>query len=122
MDLCESTEIQITDGSRKGNQISKQFKTLVHLSSWQSDSFLHEGCNAANPSQSLINRICYPEAFNIFSKPTEWGCKHENRARDIYFKLTAQNHRNLRLADSGLVINTNWPFIGASPDGIVSCD
>ena len=42
--------------------------------------------------------------------------------RDLYYKLTAQSHSNLQIADSGLVISTNWPFIGASPDGIVGCD
>jgi len=58
----------------------------------------------------------------FFSKQTEWGCKHEKKARDLYCKLIAQSHSNLQMADSGLVISTNWAFIGAFPYGIVSCD
>ena len=26
------------------------------------------------------------------------------------------------MSDSGLVINPEWPYIGASPDGLVKCD
>jgi len=43
--------------------------------------------NVANPSQSLIKSICYPEAFSYVSKQTEWGCKHEKKARDIYCRV-----------------------------------
>ena len=31
-------------------------------------------------------------------------------------------HRNFRLSLSGLHINPAYPHLGASPDGIVSCD
>ena len=34
----------------------------------------------------------------------------------------AEKHSNLKVRDTGLVISTNWPFLGASPDGIVCCD
>jgi len=30
-------------------------------------------------------------------------------------------HEGLVIADSGLVINPQWPFIAASPDGVVNC-
>ena len=30
-------------------------------------------------------------------------------------------HTNFTIRDSGLVINPLWPFIGASPDGVISC-
>ena len=31
-------------------------------------------------------------------------------------------HTNLSVCDSGLLINPNWPFIGATPDGIIFCE
>ena len=48
-------------------------------------------------------------------------------ARDLrIFKNTnaksqMQNHNDLMVADSGLVINPQWPFIAATPDGIIDC-
>lgn len=31
-------------------------------------------------------------------------------------------HENFQIFDSGLLINRDFPYLGASPDGIVSCD
>ena len=36
-------------------------------------------------------------------------------------KKVEEEHTNLIVDDPGLLINQNWPFIGASSDGIVSC-
>ena len=72
-----------------------------------------------NPSQSLVKAICYPETFCFTSKQTAWGCHHEKPAREIYMKNVKGEHTNLSICDSGLLINSNWPFIGATPDGII---
>ncbi len=32
-----------------------------------------------------------------------------------------QTHAGFNVRDSGLVINPEWPFIGATPDGKVTC-
>ena len=77
--------------------------------------------NNASPSQSLVKSICYPEAFSFTSKQTNWGCKHEQKARELYYKKAVLSHDNLEITDSGLVINPQWPFVGASPDGIITC-
>ena len=50
-----------------------------------------------------------------------WGVKWEKKAQELYLKFQKLDHINLCIAESGLVINSRWPFIGASPDGIVSC-
>ena len=77
--------------------------------------------DAANPAQSLVKSICYPESFSFTSRQTAWGCKHEKSARDLYLTAAKKNHTNLQVQDSGLVINPLWPSIEASPDGIISC-
>ena len=78
--------------------------------------------NSVNPSKSLIKRICYPDLFAFTSKQTEWGQKHERFAREEYLKAVKRIHQNLQLTENGLFINPKWPFIGASPDGIIECD
>ena len=51
-------------------------------------SHMKQACHTdpAMPSQSLIKTICYPEAYRIFTKATQWGCKHEALARNHYKK------------------------------------
>ena len=74
-----------------------------------------------NPAQSLVKSICYPLELSFSSKETEWGQKQEKTARDLYFKKQKLCHEELTIIDSGLVINSQWPFIAASPDGVINC-
>ena len=86
-------------------------------------SCLKQACttNHALPSQSLVKAICYPEAYKFSTKATQWGCKHEKSAKEYYVKHLQGQHGNVTLAKSGLVINPKWPYLGASPDGVVTC-
>lgn len=77
--------------------------------------------NPANPSQTLIKQVCYPQSYAFTSRQTCWGCMHEKAARDCYEKRMKESHTNFSVTDSGFIINPQWPFIGATPDGIVSC-
>ena len=77
--------------------------------------------NSAMPAQSLVKSICYPMAYKFISTATQWGCKHEKTARDQYKAIMQENHNDISVHDSGLVINPKWPHLGASPDGIVDC-
>lgn len=70
------------------------------------------------PSQSLIKAVCYPESK---SNATTWGCKHEETARTEYESITARTYINFSVSQSGLVILPSYPFMGASPDGMVNC-
>ncbi len=42
--------------------------------------------NPANPAQSLIKQIRYPQMYTFTSNQTTWGCTHEKAARDYYEK------------------------------------
>ena len=75
-----------------------------------------------NPSKSLIKAICYPEAYRFVSSATAWGCSHEKSARDMYIETMKDRHSSFAVTESGLVLNCQWPYLGASPDGVVSCD
>ena len=77
--------------------------------------------NLAHPSHSLIKTICYPEEFSFSSKQTAYGSKNGKKARELYYKTSVKDYNDFQLSESGLVINSKWPVIGASPDGVVSC-
>lgn len=74
------------------------------------------------PAQSFIKSVCYPESYKFSSNVTDWGCQHEKFARDIFTDKLRKEHENLKVEEVGFFINPNVPFIGASPDGIVTCD
>ena len=78
--------------------------------------------NPLKPSLNLIKQICYPEAFKFSTKATQWGCEHEKIAQELYTQVLSKNHKNFDIRNSGLVISTTHQFLGASPDGVISCD
>ena len=87
-------------------------------------SHLYAVCrtNPESPSKSLIKGICYPGLHKFSSAATNWGINHEKEARAKYEMITTESHENFTVSDSGLHINPKWPFMGASPDGLVDCN
>ena len=74
----------------------------------------------SQPAPSTIKDICYPDRH--LSTPTiRWGIKNEKNAKAAYRKKMAA-HVNFSMRNSGFVIHSAYPEIGASPDGIVRCD
>ena len=75
----------------------------------------------SKPSVSLLKSICYPQTTKFFSEACEYGQQHEADALHIYSDNMKSTHPFFELQKSGLVLDTENPFIGASPDGIISC-
>lgn len=50
-----------------------------------------------------------------------WGLENEDTARESYLMAMQDLHADLNVAASGLIINPELPWIGASPDGVVTC-
>lgn len=67
------------------------------------------GCN------SIVQNILYK---NICTKATAWGKNNEDRAKGVF----ERKYPNLKILDCGIFINSQWPFLGASPDAIISND
>jgi len=73
------------------------------------------------PSVSLILRLCYPSAYKFKSVSTIWGCEHESDAVEEFLDSFAMDHQDVKFKESGLVVNKEYPFLGATPDGIIQC-
>ena len=93
---------------RTGRTTASRFKSACHT-------------NLAQPSVSLIMGICHPEMAKFRSLATSWGCEHEKIAMSKYSSLNLRCHHNFSVNECGFFINTEFPFMGASPDGIVNC-
>ena len=55
-------------------------------------------------------------------KEVKWGVDHEDAARKAYITKMAASHKNFSCRLSGFVVDDKKPFLGASADGIASCD
>lgn len=51
----------------------------------------------------------------------QWGNTNESVARDAYILSESPKHDSFSCTPSGLHINPQWPHLGASPDGLISC-
>ena len=50
-----------------------------------------------------------------------WGISNEERARQDYISAMS-SHTNFECIPVGLVINPLFPYLGASPDGLIKCE
>ena len=69
-------------------------------------------------SGSLLKKNCYRTKFR--SVATDWGCKQEQVAKCQYKNLMKNTHSNFLVVDVGLCLSSTYPYLGASPDDIVS--
>ena len=93
---------------RAGRITASRFKSASHT-------------NPAMPSISLIMSICHPELTKFKNSATSWGCEHESAAKKRYKSLFECAHHQFKVVECGLFISVEYPFLGASPDGLVTC-
>ena len=126
---CKKVEISLTDEQIK--IIEKDTITQAkggsfyqHRAGRIGASKCHAVCNSdpAQPSQSLIKTICYPDVFNFSTAATRYGCKHEDVAIAEYEKQMKLKHENFKVVKCGTFINKDFPFLQATPDFLCSCD
>ena len=67
--------------------------------------------NLAQPSQSLVKAICYPES-QFRTKAKTWGCEHEDDARVQYISIMEKDHAGFSVSSSGLIVDATYPFSG----------
>lgn len=87
-------------------------------------SKFHSVCHSRieNPSISLVGEICKPAEHRFSSVYTEWGLCNEEKARQAYIHAVQDKHSNFTLKPSGFHVPPEYPFMGATPDGIVQCE
>ena len=89
---------------------------------------MKEACRTNLDIPSLIKKIKIQKKLikkncvKFRSIATDWGNEHKNTAKECYFSIFSSSHKNLTIRGSGLIINPNYPYIGASPDATVECN
>lgn len=74
-----------------------------------------------NPSQHVIKSVCYPNT-SFQTDAMKWGCSHEKTALNRFTEIMCDEHDNVHVRNSGLIISSEQPHIGTSPDAIMTCN
>ena len=73
-----------------------------------------------SPDCLVKSLLCYDKTE--FDGPSvRWGRSHERAALRTYENSNKKKHEQLKVQTSGLRINSKFPHLGSSPDGLVSC-
>ena len=70
---------------------------------------------------SIVNLIMQYQTLSPNILALCWGRNNEDKAIRDYKTEMVQNHGDFKMHTAGLLISTNYPFLGATPDGVVSC-
>ena len=128
LDVCEEVALTITD--EEADNIETHTRNQARNTAWFMQragritaSKMKSVCctDVSNPAKSLISSVCYPQLHKFSTKATTWGCEHEAIARISFIDVTRPLHTNFEYRDSGFIIHRDYPYVGASPDGIVQC-
>ena len=76
--------------------------------------------NSLHLFESLIQSICYLQESSFKNKATTWGCQHERVAKETFVTAMCSVHDDATFIDNGRYMDPDYPFLGASPDGIVT--
>ena len=77
--------------------------------------------NGRSYPNSIVKRIMQYYSSNARVEALEWGREKEDTARQEYLSIIEGSHQNLTVSQCGLVVSPAHPYLGASPDGLVSC-
>ena len=82
-------------------------------------SVLHT--NMDSPSASVLLKICMP-GNRIHTTAISWGKDNEEKAIQSLLVELRKVHKNVSIGKTGLRLHPKFNFIGASADGVGSCD
>ncbi|XP_076052720.1 uncharacterized protein LOC143032143 [Oratosquilla oratoria] len=77
--------------------------------------------DVVNWTPDILGKIMRKEENIDFLPSIQWGLVNETKAREIYKSQQRLKHTFFQCNDSGLLIDFEKPFLGASSDGEVHC-
>uniref|UniRef100_A0A8C6U5J1 YqaJ viral recombinase domain-containing protein n=1 Tax=Neogobius melanostomus TaxID=47308 RepID=A0A8C6U5J1_9GOBI len=95
----------------------------VHRMGRVTGSVLHRVASLQDntPRLKIVEKIMQYNRKDLDLPALNWGRDMEETARKAYNTAMEQMHTGFTLTHAGLHIKKESPFLGASPDGLVSC-
>ena len=73
-----------------------------------------------SPDNYIVKSVL-GERKSVNAPSLAFGKQNEPVARQLYFDKERPHHKSLKVENCGLFVDEQHPYMGASPDGIVSC-
>lgn len=78
--------------------------------------------SGTDPNNYLVNEVSAENPNYVLNLPAiVYGKEREGLAREIFHMKYKQEHKDTSIVVPGLMVNCDFPHVGASPDGIVKC-
>jgi hypothetical protein len=74
---------------------------------------------ANKPNNYIVKKVM--ESSNFTSVHTEYGIAQEPVARQLYILRVLSEHSMGKCVETGLNISAEYPWLAASPDGLITC-
>lgn len=109
------------------NRLTDQQSESVHWYEYRcgriTSSVMHNVCNykGNDPNNYIVKQILSNDCTSFSTPATIYGKEREVLARNLYEKKYVSEHKSGKVKTTGLIVNSNVPFLGASPDGILQC-
>ena len=120
---CTDIKVEITENDiklieKETQKRSKGTSFYHHRAGRIGVPVCKQACNThpAQPSQSLIKSMCYPNLFKFTTAATEHGCTHENQAIAAFDSFMKKQHVNYRTIECGMFINKQYSWLHETPD------
>ena len=112
-DMIDNIEVNTQDQAESQSWFKHRVRRLT-------SSKFGDICKATSDKRriNLTKELIYSTGGRFISKPLQYGIENESIARDAY-----ADHTETEVSKSGLRISHQFPFLGCSPDGIITyCD
>lgn len=93
---------------RQGRITASVFSSIMHF-------------RFTDKPENYILKMIMSKRSEANAPSLSFGKNHEPIARNLYFQKAKMDHRSLTVDQCGLFIDKDCPYIGASPDGVVTC-
>ena len=77
--------------------------------------------SVGKPSKSLLSEILHRKLVPK-TKAIKWGMEHERAAIAAYVTYSSVKHPSIKVHPCGLLVSPLAPHLGATPDGIITCE
>lgn len=104
-----STDLEIKTRAQAGNDT--WYKERSHRLT--ASNFGKVVSRKATPSEAFLKGLF--NKSNIRAASLDYGRQHEAQAKNSYLK----QNKSVHIHECGLVVNNEFPFLGASPDGLI---
>ncbi|XP_062582511.1 uncharacterized protein LOC134244264 [Saccostrea cucullata] len=120
--LCEYTH-KYKDQIREGTfgQSSNQMWKYQRLGRLTASMFYKAYHYKGGKENNSIVKSCLGKYGDFTTKATQYGIEKEAIARTQYVDKMFNLHTSFLCEETGLHLNPQFPYLGASPDGLVKC-